>query len=355
MSDVPRKIIHIDMDCFYAAVEMRDRPDLRERPMAVGGRPEGRGVITTCNYKAREFGVHSALSSREAVRRCPNLVILPNRFQKYREVSAQVRKIFNLYSENIEPLSLDEAYLDVSDNQQFDGSATRIAQAIRQQIFEELNLTASAGIANSKFLAKIASDWNKPNGQLTIPPQDIEKFVCDLPVKKIPGVGKATYAHMQKLKVETCKDLQKFSLDEMRHHFGQFGLRLYDLSRGVDHSLVKSSRQRKSISVETTFSKDIADWTEVQRQVESLFDELELRMRKAEISKEQFKSLQVKLKTHAFLITSKEKALPFTRENFLQLAEDHFRETGEAIRLIGIGCKLDVKSRKKSRGQLDLF
>ncbi len=355
MESAQRKIIHVDMDCFYAAVEMRDRPDLKNTPLAVGGRPEGRGVITTCNYPARKFGVHSALSSREALRRCPNLIILPARFQKYREISAEVRKIFASFSDCIEPLSLDEAYLDVSDNRDFDGSATRIAQAIRRRIQDELQLTASAGIANSKFLAKIASDWNKPNGQFTIAPHEISEFIKKLPVKKIPGVGKATLGKMQTLEVEFCEDLQRFSLTEMRHHFGSFGDRLYDLCRGVDHSIVKPSRPRKSISVETTFSKDLSQWKDIKLQIDKLFSELEYRMQKSKVSANDFKSLQVKFKTNEFMIKTKEKALPFSRESFINLAEDHFYETGVPIRLLGIGCKLDVKSRKKSRGQLDLF
>ncbi len=355
MSSAPRKIIHIDMDCFYAAVEMRDRPDLKSRPMAVGGRPDGRGVITTCNYKAREFGVRSAISSREALRRCPDLVILPHRFAKYKEVSQQVRDIFKRYSLCFEPISLDEAYLDVSDNKQFNGSATRIAEAIRNDIFQELDLTASAGIAANKFLAKVASDWNKPNGQLTIAPTDVDRFIVKLPVKKIPGVGKATFKRMQKMDVETCADLQKFSLEDMRHRFGSFGDRLYDLCRGVDHSTVKPSRQRKSISVESTFFEDLKNWPDIKKKVEKVYDELELRIRKAKLENESFKSLQVKFKTSDFVIASKERALPFSKENFLKLAEDHFLETNEPIRLLGLGCKLDVKSEKKSRGQLVLF
>ncbi len=230
-----------------------------------------------------------------------------------------------------------------------------MAQAIRKRIREELQLTASAGIANSKFLAKIASDWNKPDGQFTIAPHEISDFVKKLPVKKIPGVGKATLVKMQMLEVDSCEDLQRYSLTDMRHHFGSFGDRLYDLCRGVDHSVVKPSRPRKSISVETTFSKDLDLLKEIKQQVDKLFTELEYRMQKSNVSAGDFKSLQVKFKTKDFAIKTKEKALPFSRESFIKLAEDHFYETGEPIRLLGIGCKLDVKSRKKSRGQLDLF
>lgn len=343
------------MDCFYAAVEMRDRPDWVDRPLAVGGRPEGRGVIATCNYPARKFGVRSALSSREAVRRCPDLIIVPTRFQKYKEVSAQIRAIFSDYTDLIEPLSLDEAYLDLSDNQLFDGSASLTAFAIRSRIREELNLTASAGIAPNKFLAKIASDWKKPDNQYTIRPQDVADFIVDLPLKKIPGVGKATLASMQKRGFETCGQLQKCSIDELVSYFGSFGVRLYDLSRGIDHSKVKTSRTRKSISVETTLIKDLLEWSEIKTEVEKLYQELTLRMQRSKIANQQIKSIGVKFKNSEFQINSRERAIDISLENFINLAQDHFLDHGEPIRLIGLGAKLDVKESKKQRQQLNLF
>lgn len=343
------------MDCFYAAVEMRDRPDLRDRPMAVGGRPESRGVITTCNYKARDFGVHSALSSREALRRCPDLVILPTRFSKYKEVSRAIRAIFDRFSETVEPISLDEAYLDVTNNRQFDGNATQTARAIRAEIESSLGLTASAGISNSKFLAKIASDWKKPNNQFTIAPPEIPAFMKNLPVQKIPGVGKATLAKMHKLDILNCQDLQALSVQQLTHQFGEFGIRLFDLSRGIDHSRVRTGRARKSISVETTLAKDLELWEGIEKHIHALFDELMFRMKKSKVDPESIKSIGVKFKSSEFQVTSKESARPCDKDNFVKLAKQHFFDSNISVRLIGIGCKLNVKEPQKSRHQLRLF
>lgn len=343
------------MDCFYAAIETLDRPDLKLQPLAVGGRPENRGVIATCNYEARKFKVHSALSTREALRRCPQLIVLPPRFGKYRQISQEIHQILSQYSDCIEPLSLDEAYLDVSHTALYNGSATLIAKNIRKDIMDKMGLTASAGIANCKFLAKIASDWNKPDGQFTIEPEAIDDFIKKLPVRKIPGVGKATLAKLAKLEIKSCEDLQKLNIDQLNYHFGSFGIRLYDLCRGIDLSPVRSSRQRKSISVESTFSEDIDKWPEILRQAQTLYTELERRIKKAGLEAEDIKSLSVKFKSYDFQISSKEKSLPLSLENFLQLLEDHFLQNPVAIRLLGLGCKLDVKEQKKSRHQLDLF
>ena len=203
-----RKILHIDADSFYASVEMRENPELRGRPIAVGGKAERRGVIATSNYEARKFGVHSAMASSRAMALCPQLIIVPPRFELYRGVSRQFHQIFQLYTKIIEPLSLDEAFLDVSTSSCCSGSATLMAQEILQRINDELQLTVSAGVAPNKFLAKVASDWNKPNGIFVIPPEDIAAFVLELPVKKINGVGKVTASRLKKMGVETCADLQ---------------------------------------------------------------------------------------------------------------------------------------------------
>ena len=355
MNPVQRKIIHIDMDCFYAAVEMRDKPEWKNKPLAVGGRPEGRGVITTANYEARKYGVKSALSCREAVRRCPDLILVPNRFQKYKEVSGQIREIFRRHSDIIEPLSLDEAYIDVSNSKEFKGSATMIAFAIREQIYNELDLTASAGIAPNKFLAKVASDWKKPNGQFTIRPDEAADFCQKLPLKKIPGIGKVTQKKLASKGFETCNDLLPYSIAEMEHLFGRFGLRMYDLIRGIDHSKVKSQRTRKSISVETTLYVDTKDWNEIKKRVESLFDELCLRMKKANINSEKLKSLGIKFKTSEFQIYSKERACDFNLNSFLKIAEDLHLENSESIRLIGLSGKIQSSSSKQQRSQMALF
>lgn len=352
----PRKIIHIDMDSFYASVEMRDRPDLAQRPLAVGGRPDSRGVIATCNYLARKYKVHSALSSREAIRRCPELIILPARFNTYKEESRKIREIFKKYTSLIEPISLDEAYLDVSDALHFSGSASLIAKSIREEIFATTQLTASAGIANSKFLAKIASEWKKPNGQFTIKPEGVEDFIKTLSLNKIPGVGKATQKKMIRLNLKTCSDLQTLTLAELSYHFGSFGERLYDLCRGIDHSTVKSQRMRKSISVENTFPTDLEDWDEVKKHIIKLYEELERRMKKADISTEQLKSMRVKFKFNNFKNLSKEQSSPeYNLENFISLAQDHFFASHLPIRLIGIGYKLKSKPKRKARHQLKLF
>ena len=213
MAQASRKIIHVDCDCFYAAVEIRDDPSLRNRPVAVGGDPNRRGVIATCNYPARHFGVHSAMASSHALRLCPELVIVPANFDKYRKVSAQIHDIFRRYTSLIEPLSLDEAFLDVTDSEQFDNSATRIAEALRQDVRRELGITVSAGVAPNKFLAKVASDWRKPDGLFVIPPDQVDAFVAALPVKKISGVGRVTAERMAGLNLHTCGDLQGMSLN----------------------------------------------------------------------------------------------------------------------------------------------
>lgn len=254
-----RKIIHCDCDCFYASVEMRDDPKLRGRPLAVGGRPEGRGVIATCNYEARAFGVHSALSSAQALRLCPELILVPPDFARYRAASAQILAIYREYTALVEPLSLDEAYLDVSGVERCRGSATLMAEEIRARIRAEVGITASAGIASNKFLAKVASDWNKPDGQFVVTPDAVDAFITALPVGKIFGVGKVTEARLHTLGVHTCGDLRSWSLVDLTRQFGSFGASLYRLCRGQDNRAVSPERVRKSLSVETTYSRDLPD------------------------------------------------------------------------------------------------
>lgn len=357
MNRKTRKIIHIDMDCFYAAIEMRDQPHYLNKALAVGGKPEGRGVIATCNYKARKFGVHSALSSREAVRRCPDLIIVPPRFQLYKQESQKIRDIFLRYTKIIEPLSLDEAFLDVSDCEQLNGSATLIAQSIRQSIFEELNLTASAGIAPNKFLAKIASDWKKPNGQFTIKPNDIDEFIKSLPIEKIHGVGKATQKKMHSLNIYTCLDLQNKDLAFLMRHFGTWGERLSELCRGIDERSVKVSRVRKSLSTETTFNKDLDSWEKVEQKMDRIYEEFVYRWKKSNLSGDQVKSLQVKIKYDNFESMTRETQisdLP-TFEFCLSFLQKAYYENSRPIRLIGLGVKLKVSETKKQRDQLPLF
>ena len=282
-----RKIIHIDMDCFYAAIEERDNPELRGRAVAVGGYHEGRGVITTANNEARKYGVRSALASAVALRRCPHLVLVRPDLKKYAEVSRQIRKIFEHYSEKIEPLSLDEAYLDVSGSTLFQGSASLLAAHIREEIFKKTGLKASAGIAPNKFLAKVASDWNKPDGQFVVTPEEIDEFVARLPVEKIWGVGKVTAKKVHELGAQSCGDLQKFSRKELKGRFGKFGDFLYEICRGVDHREVDSSRERKSLSVERTFTQDIDTPEECLEKAPRLYEEFLHRLFRKKVNHDQ--------------------------------------------------------------------
>jgi DNA polymerase IV len=251
-----RKIVHVDMDAFYASVEQRDDPGLRGKPVVVAWRGS-RSVVCAASYEARRFGVRSAMPAIRAERLCPDAIFVAPDFIRYREVSRAVREIFQRYTDLIEPLSLDEAYLDVTQNKRGLPTATGVAKAIRQAIREELQLTASAGVAPNKFLAKIASDWRKPDGLFVIQPEDVETFLPPLPVGRIPGVGKVTEARLKQMGVLTVGDLQTLDLAALDAQFGRYGTRLYELARGIDHGKVISDRPTKSISAEDTFERDI--------------------------------------------------------------------------------------------------
>ena len=251
-----RKIVHVDMDAFYASVEQRDDPQLRDRPVIVAWRG-ARSVVCAASYEARCFGVRSAMPAVRAERLCPDGIFLPPDFARYRTVSRQVREIFKRHTDLIEPLSLDEAYLDVTENKTGLPTATRVAQTIREQIRSELHLTASAGVAPNKFLAKIASDWRKPVGLFVIQPKDIASFLPPLPVGRIPGVGKVTEARLEKLGICTVGDLQRFELADLEHAFGRYGMRLYELARGIDENPVVPDRLTQSVSAEDTFPVDV--------------------------------------------------------------------------------------------------
>ena len=336
-----RKIIHIDMDCFYAAVEVRDNPSLLGKPVAVGGSPTGRGVVATCSYEARRFGVHSAMPMGLAVRKCPDLIVLSGRMSVYQEVSREIQAIFTEYTDLIEPLSLDEAFLDVSDSRQQQGSATLIASEIRERIVRQQGLTASAGIAPNKFLAKVASDWNKPNGQFVIRPQEVEAFVRALPVRRIPGVGSVTAAHMSRLGIETCADLQGWSADDLCVEFGRFGSRLYELSRGIDHRPVSTSNIRKSLSVEDTFGVDLPTLDACCAEIPALFAALERRLERAQQNQRLLmKSLFVKLRFHDFVTTTVQAGSSVLEQQlFITLLEEAWQRRRIPVRLIGIGIQ----------------
>jgi DNA polymerase IV len=251
-----RKIVHVDMDAFYASVEQRDDPKLRGKPVVVAWRGN-RSVVCAASYEARRFGVRSAMPAIRAERLCPEAIFIPPDFIRYRAVSHATREIFQRHTDLIEPLSLDEAYLDVSENKTELPTATRVAKTIRQQIRDELQLTASAGVAPNKFLAKIASDWRKPDGLFVIQPEDVETFLPPLPVGRIPGVGKVTETRLKQMGISTVGDLKALELEALEAQFGRYGTRLYELARGIDHNKVIPDRPTKSISAEDTFERDI--------------------------------------------------------------------------------------------------
>jgi DNA polymerase IV len=349
-----RKIIHCDCDCFYASVEMRDDPSLRGRPLAVGGRPEHRGVVATCNYEARRFGVHSAMSSALALRKCPDLLILPSAMEKYRIASRQIMAIYRDYTADVEPLSLDEAYLDVTRTDRCKGSATLMAEEIRERVRETVGVTVSAGVAPNKFVAKIASDWNKPDGLYVVRPSEVDAFVAALPVRKIFGVGKVTAAKLEKLGLTTCAQLREWPLVDLHRHFGVFGKRLYELSRGIDDRPVHAHQERKSISVETTYVTDLRTLEECANELRGLTGQLDVRIERAGAAAA-VRKLFVKIRFADFQRTTVECVGGVTHlPTLLALLEKGFARRSQSVRLLGVGVRLEEDSLAK-HGQFDLF
>lgn len=338
-----RKIIHVDMDCFFAAVEMRDNPSLRDIPLAIGDSADRRGVISTANYPARRYGVHSAMPTATALKLCPHLTLLPGRMAAYKEASLHIREIFARYTPLIEPLSLDEAYLDVTNSTQCNGSATLIAQQIRQEIAAELNLTASAGIAPIKFLAKIASELNKPNGQYVITPAQVPAFLQQLPLSKIPGVGKVTAKRLEEVGLITCADVQNYNLADLLKRFGKFGRVLWERCQGIDEREVSPDRLRKSVGVERTLVADIHEWEDCEALiVEKLYPELEMRLRKVKPDLHIARQ-GVKLKFQDFQQTTQEHVWPVLNiEDLLNVARQAWQERreGRGVRLVGLHVTL---------------
>jgi DNA polymerase-4 len=356
-----RKIIHCDCDCFYASVEMRDQPALRGKPLAVGGRAETRGVIATCNYEARALGVHSAMSTARAMRLCPQLILLPPDFRRYREASQQILAIYRDYTPLVEPLSLDEAYLDVTGVDRCQGSATLMAEEIRARIHAEVGITASAGIASNKFLAKIASDWNKPDGQFVIRPADIDAFVAALPVGKLFGVGKVTAGRLGKLGVKTCGDLRVWELPRLTAEFGRFGATLYQLCRGIDERPVCPDRIRKSLSVETTYAHDLPDLAACHAELPALSVEFHRRFANLTAPGPVHNAV-VKIKFADFTQTTAECVSPAPDEAVWRtLLDEAYARHGRAVRLLGVGVRFaDTEAEKEGatgdKGkQLELF
>ncbi len=340
-TEEPRKIIHIDMDSFYASVEVRDNPRLKGRPVAVGGSVQTRGVLATCSYEARKFGIHSAMPVSIALRKCPELIILPVRMTVYKEVSTHIHAIFLQYTDLVEPLSLDEAFLDVTNVTLCKNSATLMAKKIRQEIFTTQGLTASAGIAPNKFLAKVASDWNKPNGQKVITPDEVDEFVYQLPVNCISGVGKVTAKRMTALNLKTCGDLQALGADKLKHYFGKFGDSLYHYSKGIDHRPVKTHRVRKSLSVEDTFPKDLPDLQSCLEKLPAIYQELLTRLQRAQQQQRLIaKTLFIKIRFDDFETTTLQTSGTKADLTMYQgLCKQAWQRGQRPVRLIGIGLR----------------
>lgn len=345
MSDqIPiKKIIHVDMDAFYASVEQMDDPELRGKPLAVGGGGE-RGVVAAASYEARAYGVRSAMSGALARRKCPPLIFVKPRMERYKEISSKIRAVFFEYTDLVEPLSLDEAYLDVTVNKKNISSASKLAKEIRRRIFEEVGLNASAGISINKFTAKIASDINKPNGQKTIMPDEVVPFLEELPIEKFFGVGKVTAEKMNSLGIFKGKDLKEQSLTFLARNFGKSGSHFYEIVRGIQHSEVKPNRIRKSIAAERTFITDISSESEMIEKLNLIAEELEGRLERAQVKG---KTITVKMKHHDFTIQSRSKTLHHwmhKKEELLNLATELLQQAAleKPVRLLGISIsKLD--------------
>jgi DNA polymerase-4 len=338
-----RKIVHIDMDAFYASVEQRDDPNLRGKPVVVAWRGN-RSVVCAASYEARTFGVRSAMPAIRAERLCPTAIFVPPDFTRYRAVSRQVRDIFQRHTDLIEPLSLDEAYLDVTENKTNLPTATRVASAIRQQIREELSLTASAGVAPNKFLAKIASDWRKPDGLFVIPPDEVDNFLPPLPVGRIPGVGKVTEKILEDLGIHTVGDLRTRELSALEARFGRYGVRLYELARGIDHSAVIPDRPTKSISAEDTFERDLP-LAETEPIILRLAEKVWIAYRAASDKDTRIaRTVVLKLKTSEFSILTRSHTPPLPPSSVdeltaiaLNLRERVGLSPHQRFRLVGVG------------------
>ena len=349
----PRKIIHIDADCFYAAVEVRDNPALKGKPIAVGGSASRRGVIATASYEARRFGVRSAMASATAMKRCPQLILMPGRMSVYRETSRRMHDIFRDYTELIEPLSLDEAFLDVTGSARLRGSATLIAREIRRRIADTIGITVSAGIAPNKFIAKVASDWNKPDGQYVVTPDMIDDFLEDLPVERIWGVGKVTAANLQKEGIHTCGDVRRADLFRFVQRFGQFGEHIHKLAHGIDERPVQSEWRRKSVSVEHTYDEDLPDLQSCRERLPALLEALEPRLGNLD-DDYRIQHCFLKMKFHDFNQTTVERRHTEPGiADYSMLCEEAWQRGRMPVRLLGIGARMiDLTD---SSGQMDMF
>lgn len=345
-----RKIIHVDMDAFYASVEQHDNPQLKGKPVAVGGGSK-RGVVSAASYEARKFGVRSAMSGYIAKRNCPELIFVTPRFDRYKEISQQIRSVFFEYTDLVEPLSLDEAYLDVTENKIGNPSATLLAKEIRQKIVAKTGLTASAGISINKFVAKVASDYNKPNGQKTVNPEEVLSFLEDLEIRKFYGVGKVTAAKMYRLGIFTGLDLKTKSLEFLDVNFGKSGKFYYNVVRGIHLSEVKPHRIPKSVGAERTFNENLSSEIFLLEKLENIADELDKRLQKSKVSG---KTITLKIKYSDFTLQTRSKTLPYfiaKKELILEAAKDLLYQEGleNSVRLLGISlANLNTDKKKKN-------
>ena len=348
-----RKIIHVDMDAFYASVEQHDNPELKGKPVAVGGGSK-RGVVSAASYEARKFGVRSAMSGYIAQRNCPELIFVKPRFDRYKEISQQVRKVFFEYTDLVEPLSLDEAYLDVTDNKKGNPSATLIAKEIRQKILDKTGLTASAGISINKFIAKVASDYNKPDGQKTVNPEEVITFLEELDIRKFYGVGKVTAEKMYKLGIFTGKDLKTKPREFLDDKFGKSGSYYYNVVRGIHLSEVKPHRIPKSVGAERTFSENLSSEIFMLEKLEHIANELERRLLKSKIAG---KTITLKIKYSDFTLQTRSKTLPYfitEKALILETAKEllYQQELHNSVRLLGISlANLNTEKKKVTKSE----
>ena len=350
LSDLPiRKIIHVDMDAFYASVAEMDDPSLKGKAIAVGGGGT-RGVISAASYEARKFGVKSAMSGRLAIKLCPQLIFIRTDFDRYKEISQKVRKIFFDYTDLVEPLSLDEAYLDVTENKKGNPSASILAQEIRARIFNEVGLTASAGISINKFIAKVASDYNKPNGQKTVNPEEVLQFLEDLDIRKFYGVGKVTAEKMYQKGIFTGKDLKSKTLEYLDDNFGKSGRYYYHIVRGIQNSEVKPNRIRKSLAAERTFSENLSSEIFMLEKLDHIAQEVAKRLLKSKVSG---KTVTLKIKYSDFTLQTRSKTLPYYVSDAAVILDAAKRllyqsTMDESVRLLGISVSnLNTETKKK--------
>ena len=342
------------MDSFFASLEIRDKPELKNKPVAVGGKAHERGVLTTCNYIAREYGLHSAMPTKKALSLCKNLIVLPVDIDKYKRESKEIFKVFKCYSKKIEPISIDEAYIDVTDSDYCESDPEKMAYQIRSCIWKDFKITASAGISCNKLLAKICSDWKKPNNQYSLSDDQVSDFIKDIRLDMIPGIGKVNFKKCINLNMKYCKDMYIYSIDELEKIFGSYGANLYNLIRGIDQRDVNINRIRKSISVEDTFLEDINNVESCISKIDFLYKKLIQRCRINEISQNSVKEIFIKVKFNDFKVISRQsKCNTLNLKSYIQLLTNNINRPIKPIRLLGLGFTL--KDDKSHSIQYDIF